>query len=451
MLIDPAFSQEDVLANGTGLGLSIVRSIVSMLEGSIDIKSQVGEGTEVQIRLPLKREAALATPVSTPSSVGSPDKLQDNSISILQTEHPAKKISVYDASVQSHGEVTETSRMASYYVEYWFHFKDDPEPSQRPADVIVVEERLLPDLLKLVKAGPAIVVLCSKTHRLQPAGKLYDGAIEFISIPFGPYKLAKAIRLSLEKANDFARGNTPQPPSKVPTPQMSEAETIVPEFEMMTLETDHEETPIHVQTNGVVTASSSNNARMALGSSSSVASTESRKDFPFPSQSNNISGPGSPQSPHLNSGDIFGQPAKRPKLSSRKTEPLFRPSYRITSTLTPQGALATSDARHGSQKVTSPNQVATNEPQDQKMVDKPSAESEATVAKEKRSPRLLLVDDNKINLRLLETFMLKRKYEYVDSAMDGKLALEAAERHKEGYDIIFMVSPWRTAVVMSMG
>ncbi|KAL8894794.1 MAG: hypothetical protein Q9192_004045 [Flavoplaca navasiana] len=435
---DTAFAQEDVLANGTGLGLSIVRSIVSMLEGSIDIKSQVGEGTEVQIRLPLKREAALATPVSTPSAVGSPDKLQDNSISILQTEHPAKKISVYDASAQPQGQVTETSRMASYYVEYWFHFKDDPEPSQRPADVIIVEEQQLPDLLKLVKAGPAIVVLCSKTHRLRPAGALYDGAIEFISVPFGPYKLAKAIRLSLEKANDFARGNTPQPPSKVPTPQMSEAETIVPEFEMMTLETDNEETPIHVQTNGVVTASSSNNARMALGSSSSGASTESRRDFPFPSQSSNISGPGSPQSSHLNSGDIFGQPAKRPKLSSRKTEPLFRPSYRITSTLTPQGALATSDARHSSKEITSPNQVATDEPQDRKMVDKPSAESEATVAKEERSPRLLLVDDNKINLRLLETFMHKRKYEYVDSAMDGKLALEAAERHKEGYDIIFM-------------
>ncbi|KAL9632319.1 MAG: hypothetical protein Q9204_003843, partial [Flavoplaca sp. TL-2023a] len=435
---DTAFAQEDVLANGTGLGLSIVRSIVSMLEGSIDIKSQVGEGTEVQIRLPLKREAALATPVSTPSSVGSPDKLQDNSISILQKEHPAKKISVYDANVQQHGQVTETSRMASYYVEYWFHFKDDPEPSQRLADVIVVEERLLPDLLKLVKAGPAIVVLCSKTHRLQPAETLYDGAIEFTSIPFGPYKLAKAIRLSLEKANDFARGNTPQAPFKVPTPQMSEAETIVPEFEMMTLETDNEETPIHVQTNGVVTASSSNNARMALGSSSSGASTDSRRDFPFPSQSSNISGPGSPQSPHLNSGDIFGQPAKRPKLSSRKTEPLFRPSHRITSTLTPQGALATSDARHSSKEVTSPHQVATIEPQDRKIVDKPSAESEATVTKEKRSPRLLLVDDNKINLRLLETFMHKRKYEYVDSAMDGKLALEAAERHKEGYDIIFM-------------
>ncbi|KAI4220605.1 MAG: hypothetical protein LQ349_008044 [Xanthoria aureola] len=433
------FSQEDVLANGTGLGLSIVRSIVSMLEGTIDIKSQVGQGTEVQLRIPLKREAASDTPMSTPSSVGSPDKLQDNSISILQTEHPAKRVSIYCADVESesHDVVTDTSRMATYYVEHWLKLKTESDPLERSADVIVVEERHLPDLLKHLNPGPAVVVLCSRTHRLQAAESLYQGAIEFIATPFGPYKLAKAIRRSLEKAGDFARG-VPQPPSKILTPQMSETETIVPEFESMTLETDNEETPIYVQTNGVVTASQSDNARMALGSSSSGASTESRRDFPFPAQSSNNSGPGSPQSPHLSIGDLFGPTAKRPKLSSRKTEPLFRPPYRITSTLTSQGALATSDARESSTKTMSPTQTTVNEAVEKKKVHGAATDSKINITEEKRSPRLLLVDDNKINLRLLETFMRKRKYEHVDSAMDGKLALEAAEKHEEGYDIIFM-------------
>lgn len=62
----------------------------------------------------------------------------------------------------------------------------------------------------------------------------------------------------------------------------------------------------------------------------------------------------------------------------------------------------------------------------------------SSFAAKDRPPRLLLVDDNKINLRLLETFMRKRKYQFVDSAENGQLAVEAAMAHDEGYDIILM-------------
>ena len=39
---------------GTGLGLSIVKEIIEGMDGTIDIKSQVNEGTEVVITLPTK-------------------------------------------------------------------------------------------------------------------------------------------------------------------------------------------------------------------------------------------------------------------------------------------------------------------------------------------------------------------------------------------------------------
>jgi CheY-like chemotaxis protein len=54
-------------------------------------------------------------------------------------------------------------------------------------------------------------------------------------------------------------------------------------------------------------------------------------------------------------------------------------------------------------------------------------------------PRLLLVDDNHINLRFLETFVKKRKptCEY-DCAEDGLQAVEAVERYEAGYSLVFM-------------
>ena len=40
---------------GTGLGLSIAKEILDRNEGSIDIKSEQGKGTEVVIRIPTKK------------------------------------------------------------------------------------------------------------------------------------------------------------------------------------------------------------------------------------------------------------------------------------------------------------------------------------------------------------------------------------------------------------
>ena len=67
-----------------------------------------------------------------------------------------------------------------------------------------------------------------------------------------------------------------------------------------------------------------------------------------------------------------------------------------------------------------------------------ASNKDSTATPLKRCPRTLLVDDNKTNLRLLETLVKRRKYPYIDTAEDGKLALEAAESRPEGYDINFM-------------
>ncbi|KAL9598084.1 MAG: hypothetical protein Q9219_004715 [cf. Caloplaca sp. 3 TL-2023] len=432
-----AFSQEDVLANGTGLGLSIVRSIVSMLEGTIDIKSQLGQGTDVQIRIPLCRQVGDSTSASTPTSAASLDKLQENSINILQTTYPAKTVAFYSSrsSNPATEQETQTLKMALYYVKKWFKLPVELRPLEQPADVIIVEEKSVPDLLKRLKPGPAIVVLCTKTHRLQAAQSLYGQAIEFMSTPFGPYKLAKAISLSLEKANEISAGRSPNCTPTIHDPRLAANDSILPKFESMNLQTGTEATPVQVHTNGLVTASQSDNARMALGTPVSGASTENRDEFPFPDHGSSKSGTESPRSAF---GEMMKQHSQRPKLSSRQTEPVLRPLFPYTSAMTNQGQLATSDARDKAAEAIDSLITSKTEPS---MTETPAWSepiSKYGVVIEKRQPRLLLVDDNKINLRLLETFMRKRKYQSVDSALDGSLAVEAARKNPQGYDIIFM-------------
>jgi len=50
-IFDPFFTQKP---NGTGLGLSVARNIVEGLGGTISVRSEEGQGTEVEIRLPLE-------------------------------------------------------------------------------------------------------------------------------------------------------------------------------------------------------------------------------------------------------------------------------------------------------------------------------------------------------------------------------------------------------------
>lgn len=48
------FSQEDSFAPGIGLGMAIVKSIVTQLGGKINVRSELGKGTDVEVLLPLE-------------------------------------------------------------------------------------------------------------------------------------------------------------------------------------------------------------------------------------------------------------------------------------------------------------------------------------------------------------------------------------------------------------
>ena len=248
------------------------------------------------------------------------------------------------------------------------------------------------------------------------------------------------------------------------SPRESEADTIVPELDNLTLETDAGTQPLQLQTNEVLTAGESNNAQMAIDNSlvkafKGKSTKNDGQDFPFPSQDGVVDGEikeeksgkrnnGSTKQSSFDrpTGDLTRKESRRPPLVSRMTEPLTNGPFRSLSAFTDYAetyAVRPPESLAAAKRDLLPDEtIATLTTSNMALHNREPSSSSTPPgpppAREKRPPRLLLVDDNKINLRLLETYMRKRKYKYVDSAENGQLAVQAAETHQHGYDIIFM-------------
>ncbi|KFY99255.1 hypothetical protein V500_01427 [Pseudogymnoascus sp. VKM F-4518 (FW-2643)] len=134
------------------------------------------------------------------------------------------------------------------------------------------------------------------------------------------------------------------------------------------------------------------NTRKAIQSSTPNASIEDDTEFPFPASVD-----------------------EKPSLPKTHSSPLDKPSLKF---FTGGDSPATSVLAGMENNATKP--------------------SEGVVSKTLHPVRLLLVDDNRINLALLRTYLRKRKYEFVDEAENGLEAVEKVQEREDGYDIIFM-------------
>lgn len=232
----------------------------------------------------------------------------DDPIQELRMNYPGMIVTLYGLDQE-----TETSRVLKYYLSEWFGFEIiSTQPTSRRVDIIVVNEQTFSDLQETNYVASSVIVLCN-TLRSHRKGSYASGniAVEFMSKPFGPSKLARALRICLDKARELSTAD-------------------------LTLE-----------------------LRCTGGSG------------------------------------------------------MDDPAAQIQGGVTQSGL--------------EPAEIK------QKQVSPPVG-----LVQDKHPPRLLLVDDNLINLRLLETYMRKRKQEVIDSAQNGLQAVQAAERNPHGYDIIFM-------------
>ncbi|TVY75613.1 Autoinducer 2 sensor kinase/phosphatase LuxQ [Lachnellula suecica] len=382
------FAQENSLSSGTGLGLSIVRSIVRLLEGEITIDSDLGKGTQVRVKLPLRRglprniESASTNP---PKSINSPPQEADDSMAKLRPRLLGKKVSLHgfdtdsvDPAIQKMGKLLKSS--VSNFLVQWYGLQI--VPLGRKASIIIsndADSATVRDLLHENPLGhgrrPAVIVLCGLTQLNRRASQVdlkYN--VGYVSKPVGPLKLGKAIAQCLEGIQ-----TTPS------LPDGPGAESDLSNvFEEMSVNPKRGE-----MLDNSRMAADSDNARKALESPTPNALIEKAAEFPFPAAAGT-----SPTHHRL----------RLPAPKERDDLPLggesSKPGFHISDTVV---------LREDSLK--------------QEVLPKPS---------------FLLVDDNAINLTLLSTSMSRRAHSTLDTAMDGLAAVKKFEDRAEGYDIIFM-------------
>ena len=430
-----AFSQEDTLATGVGLGLSIVKSIVTMLNGSINIDSQVGVGTQVDLHIPLLRLPGVGTSTSTPSTVtSSASSSGPNPVTSLLTEHNGKSVSLYGFRFETSPEDVERHHVLEQYMIQWLRYRI-AEADSTGYDLIIVDEQNLERLCREIEVRCPVVILCGAIPpKLSENGQMQGLVAEVVSKPFGPYKLARAIQACFNRPPITSSPASTAVPSASPTAsEHTFATPMTPKLERLTLSLG--DSSMELSQKGSSTARDTVNANMAINTPSTFSGVGS----PVETDSSNSAFPYMP--PEVTAGDRFKVALlSRPRLDKRVTEPLvsrfnslppsnakpptlssiaqnsFTPSSGIVSPISPSVAASNKESKAGS-----------------------SVKSEQLIAEVRaRAPRLLLVDDNKINLRLLQTYMRKREFHLVDSAENGQLAVDAAKARTDTYDIIFM-------------
>lgn len=211
------FSQENPLVSGTGLGMSIVRQIVEMLGGEIDVKSEVGHGTEVTVSLVLKKSKRGDMLLSDDSDGGSVHDW-NTEIEAIRGKTEGKRVCLTGFSGSPGGDLQ--AKAISYlagsferYITQWFGMTPVAQcsPDSQYVDFVIAHDgpATKEHLSRRSKGlpgkegGAPLIVICSNASRHETYQSLSGidnrGIVDFVSKPCGPRKLARALASCIRK------------------------------------------------------------------------------------------------------------------------------------------------------------------------------------------------------------------------------------------------------------
>jgi CheY-like chemotaxis protein len=413
------FAQESSITPGTGLGLSLVKSIVNMLNGEIEVTSTLNVGSKVVVRLPMTKitpQVSSSGSMSSASTTGSSAaRPKDSSVKVVQAETRSRTIAT---NWRERGSDTDAQRDSSRmmresfdrYLNDWYGSNIGKWDKSSVWDIVVTEEA---DIHELIAEAPylskpnckTMVLILRNTTAPQMAKSSFPNCDNFEQIrhPFGPYKLARALRTCFERLRsgfekprtgpDANLASVDEDRSKLPV------EDITAGVDSLTLSSPNSKFPdVSIIKSGAASArEDSINAQMAMTPPPASVPSYPSIEYPFPHPKNE-------QNPR---SDGTVSPTAEKKLLD-DPRPAMAPARRTIS------------ATH--------QEISLNDKTETNVMSSLGALTNASLPNPipaNRPPRMLLVDDNRINLKLLQTFMKKRKSTNVTSAEDGLQAVNA--------------------------
>ncbi|CAG8982727.1 hypothetical protein HYALB_00001008 [Hymenoscyphus albidus] len=192
------FAQGDSFAPGVGLGLSIVWSIVNQLGGKIQVRSELGKGTDIEVTLPLEDAADnedVDDQLTSSNPVARSDDAQ-NYIDTLCKRAPDIHMRIYRKPHESAKHDDAFWECIERYCSDWFGIQFNQGLSPEP-DLIITDEHdpskhSCPRVLYVHNA-----IVCDTYH---DRGEQISADI---SSPVGPFKLARAILRLLDSKGIF--------------------------------------------------------------------------------------------------------------------------------------------------------------------------------------------------------------------------------------------------------
>lgn len=335
----------------------------------------------------------------TPGSFPHP---KDNSIALLQRILNPPSIAIYAPSLstdtveQAHGALA-IGASCSAYISGWFGFPTLQDwDATNAAKILLVDEVHLPGLMEFnpdiltAESHSLLIILCANESRAATTAKyVSNNKVNLISKPFGPHKLARTLRSAIRRLSEGVAPSTPPqtPPHAVrPPPARRQSFKAMPRID----EAARPESP-----------RSTTGMRESVSHASSVV-TQIR-----------IQPPTDPK-PDEGAAEAFPfPPAVATEEEAEDLNHLRRRSLEVRSTSAPHLEIPT---QQNPSTPCSNVGAAAMESQEQRVA----------VSTSPRKPRLLLVDDNAVNLTLFHTFIRKQKYdpESVSLVTDGQKAVD---------------------------